>query len=41
MQPERSRSPRSLLVIVIVVIVVVDRAQEVAEDPLGPRADTV
>ena len=37
MQPERSRSPRSLLVIVIVVIVVivaVDRAQEVAEDPL-------
>ena len=37
MRPERSRSPRSLLVIVIVVIVVivaVDRAQEVAEDPL-------
>jgi hypothetical protein len=34
MRPERSRSPRSLLVIVIVVIVVVDRAQEVAENPL-------
>jgi hypothetical protein len=32
MQPERSRSPRSLLVIVIVVV---DRAQEVAEDQLG------